>query len=88
MLILKKGGALIIIGACARIGAAMGMAPAGPLGTVTGATVGGEMGAAVPEACKSFLEELGKEAADKVKPKDVSIEKSLVYLLHAQQALR
>jgi hypothetical protein len=46
------------------------------------------MGAAVPEACKSFLEELGKEAADKVKPKDVSIEKSLVYLLHAQQALR
>jgi hypothetical protein len=87
-LIFREGGALILIGAGAGIGAAIGTALAGPPGTVAGATAGGGIGAAAPEAFKSFFEELGKEAADKVKPKDVSIDKSLVYLFHAQKALR
>jgi hypothetical protein len=87
-LILRKGGALILIGACAGIGAVIGTALAGPLGTIAGATAGGGVGVAAPEAFKSSFEELGKEAGDKVKPKDVSIDKSLVYLFHAQEALR
>lgn len=86
-LILRKAGALIMIGACAGFGAALGTF-VGPPGTVTGAIAGGAVGAAAPEALKSFFGELGKEAAYKIKPKDVPIDKSLVYLFHAQNALQ
>jgi hypothetical protein len=87
-LVLRKGGALIVIGACAGIGVAIGTALAGPAGTGAGATAGGTLGAAAPEALKSIFAELGKQAADKVKPKDVSIDKSVLYLFHAEKALR
>jgi len=83
-LILRKGGALIMTAIFGGIGAAVGTAFAGPLGAVSGA-IGG---VAAPEALKSLFAEFGKEAADKLKSKDVSIEKSLVYLFHAQKALR
>lgn len=83
-LVLRKGGAMIMIGACVGIGGGLGTILAGPPGTVAGATTGGAVGMAMSEAFKSFFSELGKEVADTVKPKDVSIDKSLLYLFHAE----
>lgn len=86
-LVLRRSGALISIGACAALGGAAGSF-AGPLGTAAGAKAGGAIGAAASEALKAFFPALGEEVADKVKPKDVSIDKSLVYLFHAEEDLR
>ena len=83
-LILRKGGAMIAVGACAGIGAALGTALAGPLGTVAGAGIG----AAAPEAFKALFSALGNEVADHFRPEGTSIDKSLVYLFHATKALR
>jgi hypothetical protein len=85
---LRTGGALIVIGACAGIGTAVGTALAGPAGTAAGATVGAGLGTAASEALKSFFAELGRETADKVKSKDVSIDKSVLYLFRAEKALQ
>src|SRR5262245_18640814 len=82
-LVLRKLGALITIGVCAGIGAAVGTL-LGPAATAAGAG----LGAAAPEAFKSFFGELGKDTAEKVKPKDVSIDKSVLYLFRAEKALR
>jgi hypothetical protein len=89
-LILRRGGALISVGACAGAGALLGtsLGPAGIVaGAAKGAAIGAGIGAAASEALKSIFAELGKETAEAIKSKSVSIDKSTVYLFHAQKAL-
>ena len=61
-----------------------GTVVAGPLGTVVGAA----LGTAASEALKSFIEGIGEELSDELKPEKVTVDKSMVYLFHAQKALR
>ncbi len=81
-LLLRKGGAWILIGACAGIGAALGTA-FGPTGTIAGGT----LGLAAPDFFKAIFKKLGEEGAKKLEPESVTIDKSLVYLFHVETAL-
>lgn len=83
-LIFEKGGAVFMSAVGVGVGAYTGTMAAGPIGTVAGAA----FGATTAEALKSFFGDLGKKLSEEFGANKVSIDKSMVYLFHAQKALR
>lgn len=80
-LIFKKGGSLFIGGLAAFVGAAV----AGP----SGAMFVGTVGAGIAESIKTMTKNLGVQASKKLESSNAHVEdKSMVYLFHAQKALR